>query len=199
MAENVRGAGNQSHYFRVNLSICQRKAKKGRSIWKKRRLLPSELGKVTDVPDRKAIHWHDSWPVIYAKGIFKAEQKCTRTLLETLTCSQGHLQRCWRDVLLPASQTLSVQPSRTSLGILPVSCSVCFPHPQVPAPENWGCMQHQHSAKASSWGHPRDQTEQPLLCSEQGKTSSTEEGTETDAELKIMARRRGNSSPANKD
>lgn len=100
-----------------------------------------------------------------------------------------------------------------------LSPALCASHP---APENWGRMQHQNSAKASSrgsWGHPRDQTEQPLhcscqlcgtlcfslsglsllLCSEQGKASSTEEGTETDAELKIMARRKGNSSPANKD
>lgn len=54
------------------------------------------------------------------------------------------------------------------LGTLPVSCSLCFPCPQAPALENWGLMQHQHSAKASSrgsWGHPRDRTEQPLHCS----------------------------------
>lgn len=57
MAGNVRGVGNQTHYFRVNPSICQRTAKKGREhMQKKEGYCHWELGKVMDVPDREAMH-----------------------------------------------------------------------------------------------------------------------------------------------
>lgn len=210
MAENVRGVGNQTRYFRVNPSICQRIAKKGRSIWKK---------KATAIGAGKGY------------GMCQIERPYTDMTDDLLPMQRWYLRqsrsapglwyKCWRapkGTCRGVGQTCSYKQARPCLSSqaeAALECCLC-PAPAEPCASHalryplWsteGLMQHQQSVKASSrgsWAHPRDKTEQPLrcssqlggtlsfslsclsllLCPEQGKAWSTEEGTETDAELK---------------
>ena len=49
-------SGKSVSLFQGESINLPKKSKERQEHMKKRRLLPSELGKVTDVPDRKAIH-----------------------------------------------------------------------------------------------------------------------------------------------